>query len=270
MAHKEVYISDHSSSVLQSHSLRTASNSAAYLLASIRPHMQILDIGCGPGTITVDLAALVPEGHVTGIDSGAEALDSARSIAIERGLTNVKFEVGDALALAYPDRSFDVVHAHQVLQHLKDPVQALREMRRVTKSGGFVACREADFGSTAFYPESKLISKFQKTYTEIARSRGGEPDGGRHLVAWARKVGIDRSAINTTASVWCFTTPDERAYLSKMWVDRLKTSSLADNFLHSGQVTQEDLESFVEAWEDWGAQEDGWWTLTHGEILCRV
>ena len=138
-----VYTHGHHESVLRSHTWRTAANSAAYLLGSLKPHMKILDIGCGPGTITADLAALVPDGQVTGVDHAPGILDQARATAAERGLDNVEFAVADVHALDFPDDTFCVVHAHQVLQHVGDPVQALREMRRVTRPGGFVAVRDA-------------------------------------------------------------------------------------------------------------------------------
>ena len=115
--------------------------------------MHILDIGCGPGTITVDLAALVPEvGRVIGLECAPDVLEKARATAAERGVTNVQFVVGDVHSLNYPDGTFDVVHAHQVLQHVGDPVQALREMHCVTKPGGIVANRESDYRGFTWYP----------------------------------------------------------------------------------------------------------------------
>src|SRR4051812_43385631 len=84
-----VYTHGHHESVLRSHTRRTAVNSASYLLGSLKPHMRILDIGCGPGTITADLAALVPDGHVTGVDHAPGILEQARATADRRGLTNV-------------------------------------------------------------------------------------------------------------------------------------------------------------------------------------
>ena len=266
----DVYVSDHSESVLKSHNLRTAANSAAYLLNSILPNMQICDIGCGPGSITTDLATLVPDGQVIGIDTGHDVVEKARSRASERGVNNVRFQVANAHALDFPDDTFDVVHCHQVLQHLADPVSALSEWRRITKPCGIVACRESDFDSATHYPEIKAVTDFKDVYMRTARFRGGEPNGGRHLVAWARKSGIDRSCITTTASVWCFSSPEERAYWSNMWVDRLLTSSLAMNAIEGGFATQEDINRFTQAWSQWGAHEDGWYTFTHGEILCRV
>ena len=271
MAQKyDVYVSDHSDPVLRSHSLRTAANSAAYLLNSIHPNMQICDIGCGPGSITMDLAALVPEGQVLGIDMGQDVVEKARSTAQERGIKNVGFQVGDAHALDFPDHTFDVVHGHQVLQHIADPVSVLREWRRVTKPGGIVACREADFSTATHYPRTKEITNFFGTYTKMARARGGEPNGGSHLIAWARQSGIERSRITATASVWCFSSQEERAYWGGMWVDRLLKTSLGRNAIDGGFATQKDIDRFVQGWREWVADEDGFYTMTHGEILCRL
>ena len=132
----DTYLHGHHDSVLRSHRWRTAENSAGYLLARLPGDARVLDVGCGPGTITVDLAARVPEGEVTGIDAASDVLALARQEADRRGQGNVRFEVGDVYDLGYDDDSFDVVHAHQVLQHLSDPVAALTEMRRVAGRAG--------------------------------------------------------------------------------------------------------------------------------------
>jgi ubiquinone/menaquinone biosynthesis C-methylase UbiE len=121
--------------------------------------MHILDVGCGPGTITADLAKVVPEGHVIGIERSAEdVLQNARDEAAAQGITNVTYSIGDVLSLSFPDNSFDIVHAHQVLQHVSDPVLALKEMVRVAKPGGIVAARDTDFSAMTWYPESEGIS----------------------------------------------------------------------------------------------------------------
>ena len=265
-----VYVSDHSDTVLNRHSLRTAANSAAYLLSSILPNMQICDVGCGPGSITTDLAALVPNGQVFGIDMGQEAVEKARSMAAERGIKNVFFDVGDIYTLNFPDHTFDIVHCHQILQHIADPVTALCECRRITKPGGIVACRESDFDTATHYPETKGVADLKDMLVTMARSRGGEPNAGRHLIAWARKSGIDRSRITATASVWCYSSQDERAYWGDMWVDSLLKSSLGTNAIDGGFASQEDIDRCVRGWREWAADDDGWYTLTHGEILCRV
>ena len=133
----DTYLHGHHDSVLRSHRWRTAENSAGYLLARLPPDARVLDIGCGPGTITADLAARVPDGQVTGIDAAGDVLALARQEADRRGQANVRFEVGDVYDLGFDDGTFDVVHAHQVLQHLSDPVAALIEMRRVARPGAW-------------------------------------------------------------------------------------------------------------------------------------
>ena len=135
----DTYLHGHHDSVLRSHRWRTAENSAGYLLPRLAPDARVLDVGCGPGTITADLAALVPGGYVTGIDAAGDVLAQARQEAERRGQRNVTFDTGDVYRLDFADGTFDVVHAHQVLQHLTDPVAALREMRRVCRPGGLVA-----------------------------------------------------------------------------------------------------------------------------------
>ncbi|GGY38031.1 hypothetical protein GCM10010363_18470 [Streptomyces omiyaensis] len=263
-----VYTHGHHESVLRSHTWRTAANSAAYLLGSLRPGLDVLDVGCGPGTITADLAALVAPGRVTAVDAAGDVLAKARATAAERGLENVEFAVADVHALDFPDDSFDVVHAHQVLQHVGDPVQALREMRRVCRPGGIVAARDSDYGAFGWYPERPALDGWLDLYHRVARANGGEPDAGRRLFSWARHAGFTDVTATTTA--WTFTTPDERAWWSGLWADRTVDSSYADLAVGGGHATRAGLTEIGEAWREWGTQEDACFFVPHGEILCRV
>lgn len=264
-----VYTHGHHESVLRSHTWRTAANSAGYLLGSLKPHMKILDIGCGPGTITADLAALVPDGHVTGADHAPGILDQARATAAERGVGNVDFTTADVHALDWPDDTFCVVHAHQVLQHVGDPVQALREMRRVTRPGGIIAVRDSDYAAMTWYPRSPGMTDWLDLYRRVARANGGEPDAGRHLKSWALEAGFAAADITATAGTWCYATPDEIAWWSGLWADRTVASAYADRATGGGHATPAQLTAISEAWREWGAREDAWFAVLHGEILCR-
>ena len=122
----EQYTHGHHESVLRTHEKRTVANSAAYLIPSLKPGQRILDVGSGPGTITIDLATRVAPGHVTGLDAATDVVEKATALAAERGVAGVSFRVGDAYALDAAEGPYDIVHAHQVLQHLSRPVDALR------------------------------------------------------------------------------------------------------------------------------------------------
>ncbi|AWI31938.1 class I SAM-dependent methyltransferase [Streptomyces tirandamycinicus] len=263
-----VYTHGHHESVLRSHRWRTAANSAAHLVPELRPGADVLDVGCGPGTITADLASLIPGGTVTAVDAAADVLEEARQAVAARGLGNVRFAVADVHALDFPDDSFDVVHAHQVLQHVGDPVTALREMRRVCRPGGVVAVRDSDYGAFAWFPEVPGLDAWLDLYRRVARANGGEPDAGRRLYAWARAAGF--SDITATASAWCFTTPDERAWWSGLWADRTTASAYAALALEGGHTRPDELDGIAAAWRAWGHEEDGWFMVPHGELLCRV
>ncbi|MFF1646651.1 methyltransferase domain-containing protein [Streptomyces sp. NPDC058240] len=263
-----VYTHGHHESVLRSHRWRTAANSAAYLIDELRPGLTVLDVGCGPGTITADLAALVAPGRVTAVDTTEQILSQAAGVAAERGLDNVEFTTADVHALDFPDDSFDVVHAHQVLQHVGDPAQALREMRRVCRPGGIVAARDSDYAAMAWYPEVPGLDDWLDLYRRVARANGGEPDAGRRLLSWARRAGF--TDITPTAANWCFATPESRAWWSGMWADRTVGSAYAEMATAGGRAGTEDLSGIAAAWREWGTRDDAWFMVPHGEVLCRA
>ena len=180
------YTHGHSAAVLSAHSRRGATDSAAYLLPHLSAGMNLLDVGCGPASITADLAEHVAPGRVVALDAAADALEAARATLSERGLSEqVELAGGDVMALPFEDGSFDVVHAHQVLQHLTDPVGALAEMRRLTRPGGIVAVRDAVYSAMTWFPEPAGMEQWRSVYMDTARANGGEPDAGSRLLSRA-------------------------------------------------------------------------------------
>ncbi|WP_346621110.1 methyltransferase domain-containing protein [Blastococcus montanus] len=263
----DTYTHGHAEPVLQSHRWRTAENSAAYLLPALRPGLDLLDVGCGPGTITVDLASRVAPGRVLGIDVSPDPLPEARAAADRAGVA-VTFAVGNVYALDAADDSFDVVHAHQVLQHLTDPVAALREMARVCRPGGLIAVRDVDYAATTWFPADPGLDGWLALYRRVARRNDAEPDAGRRLLAWAHAAGLrDTTA---TASTYCFATPAEREWWGRSWAGRATSSSFAEQAAGYGLAMPAELEEIAGAWLRWAAADDGWLGMLHGELLIRV
>jgi SAM-dependent methyltransferase len=268
MTDSPVYTHGHAESVLRSHRTRTAANSAGYLLPHLRPGLTVLDVGSGPGTITVDLAARVAPGRVTALEASANALDLTRAEAERVGCTTIDFVVGDVQALDLPDASFDVVHAHQVLQHVVDPVAALGEMVRVCRPGGIVAVRDGDYAAFSWYPANPGLDRWLELYRTLARANGGEPDAGRHLLAWAHAAGCE--AVTASSSTWCYADPDSRQVWGGTWAERITTSAVAEQLQASGLADEQDLLAIAVAWREWAAHPDGWFSVLHGELLIRA
>lgn len=261
----DVYTHGHHDSVLRAHRWRTAENSAAYLLGYLQAGLSLLDVGCGPATLTADLARRVAPGRVVGIDAAESVLVEARRTVDE--LDNVDVQVGDVYDLDFPDATFDVVHAHQVLQHLSDPVAALREMARVCRPDGVVAVREADYGAMTWWPNLPALDRWMEIYRGVARSNRAQPDAGRRLLAWANAAGL--SDLASSASVWCFATPDDRRWWGDLWAERTTTSAFARQAEDYGVARAAELAAVAAGWREWAGTPNGWFAVLHGEIVGR-
>jgi len=258
------YTHGHHDSVLRSHRWRTVENSAAYLTPWLTPEARVLDVGCGPGTITADLAGRVRE--VVAIDNASAAVEICQ--AEVAGIANVTVREADVYSLPFEDGSFDVVHAHQVLQHLGDPAAALAEMRRVCRAGGVVGARDGDYPAMAWYPYDPMLDRWMELYLQVARSNGGEPAAGRHMLAWARTAGF--TDIEPSATAWCHATPDDRAHWGGMWAERVVASAFADQAVADGFATTRELQLISDAWMQWADDANGWFMSPHGEIVCHA
>jgi ubiquinone/menaquinone biosynthesis C-methylase UbiE len=263
----EEYLHGHHSSVVSSHARRTAENSVAYLLPQLQAGMSLLDVGCGPGTITVDLADRVAPGRVVAVDASSVALEMARTVAEGRGRSDIVFATGDAYALEAADGEFDVVHAHQLLHHLTRPVEAIREFARVAGPDGIVALREVDYGGVIWFPEVPAMGEWLDLFVRVGHAVGGEPSAGRRLLSWAHEAGL--RDIEPSASVWLYATAEDRAWFADSWAQRATESDFAQHALAHGLADHTTLTRIAEGWREWAAADDGWLLMPHGEILAR-
>ena len=267
MSDSETYSHGHHESVLRSHRWRTAENSAAYLLPHLRPDHRLLDVGAGAGTITVDLATRLDRGFVVGLDDAEAAVSATAALAVERGLTNLAVLQGSAYHLGPAGSGFDVVHAHQVLQHLADPVRALHAMAAACAPDGLVAVRDADYAAMTWFPESSELTRWLELYRAVARANGGEPDAGRRLRSWALAAGL--RDVRSSASVWCFATPADLEWWTGTWAERLTSSAFGRQGIALGLTDADELATLAAAWRAWGQQPGAWFAILHAEVLAR-
>lgn len=261
------YTHGHHESVLRSHTWRTAENSCAYLLPHLRAGQDLLDVGCGPGTITADLALLVAPGQVVGLDAAPEAVAQAEEHGRTRGLENLRFEVGDLFAVGCPDASFDVVHLHQVLQHLADPVAALVELRRVLRPGGVLAARDSDYGAFSWAPADPVLDRWRALYLEVTARNGHDARVGPRLLSLAHQAGF--AEVTVSSSTWTYAEPESRAWWGDLWADRIRFSRLAEQALAYGLSRRDELEAMAAAFRRWATSDDAVFVVPHVEILAR-
>ena len=117
----EIYQHGHHTSVVSSHAKRTAETDAAFFLPYLEPGMRLLDVGCGPGSISVGLALRVEPAPTVGMDASESVIETARSLAKAKPARYLTFEVGNIYEPHFRAENFDAIFAHQVLQHLRRP-----------------------------------------------------------------------------------------------------------------------------------------------------
>ncbi|CUM54339.1 uncharacterized protein AC631_00725 [Debaryomyces fabryi] len=247
--------------VSKTHEWRTARNCSAYMLSKIKPTDKILDVGCGPGTITYDLGKYVPQGSVIGVEPTEEILEDARSRGVDSGIQNVEFELASVYKLPYEDNTFDIIHSHQVIIHLKDRVAALKEMKRVTKPNGYVCCRDGDMDSMIVYPTK--YNKVREYFTSIGLSGYTITTCGRQLRELALEAGFNPENISSTASNWCISNNGTREWFTNMYIERL------ENTKHWVGNTGTLKSEIVTSMKEWSSDEKGWLAMVHGEIVCQ-
>jgi ubiquinone/menaquinone biosynthesis C-methylase UbiE len=246
---------------------RRASTHAAFFLPHLYPGMRLLDGGCGPGSITSDFAALCLPAEVVGIDLEPSQIELATMQAVDRGVSNARFQVADLYALPFPEQSFDAVFLHGVLEHLRDPVKALHEVRRVLRRGGVLGARHADFGGFILEPAPAGLDQFATLFERLMLHNGTHPRAGRRQVRWLRESGFSR--IEASASYDCWTrTPEETgrcaAFLSRLLGD----SAFSAQLLDAGLVNSATLEGLSRGFLEWGENPDAFAAEAWGEAVA--
>ena len=249
------YTHGHHESVLRSHRVRTAESSCAYLLPHLSGDEALLDVGCGPATITADLAGRV--GTVVGIDPSPEVIAQAHEAYPDLDL---RVETLDS-----HDGRYDVVHAHQVLQHLEDPVAALRQMARL---GSVIAARDSDYPGFVWTGGDERLDRWLDVYLQVTRRNRAHPDAGRHLLEWAHQAGL--SDVTYSTSTWTFATPEQRDWWSSLWATRAPESDFAHQAVAYGIVEPGELQEIAAGWRAWGEASDSVFVILHGELLAHV
>ncbi|KAH9211150.1 S-adenosyl-L-methionine-dependent methyltransferase [Leptodontidium sp. 2 PMI_412] len=261
MAYQQKDIRGDDPAVTKLYGDRTVATSCQYFVSHITKGANILDVGCGPGVITAELAKNASEGKTIGLDNSSGIIDKAAAAFPPSSIPNLSFVVGDATNLSeYSDNTFDIVHAHQVLVHLPNAITALKELYRVCKSGGIIAVRDSSPAVVlSLKPDLPGIRAYWDRAITTMKSMGSNPEAGNQLLKWASEAGYEKDGgkmVYSKSPIW---NP------SHMHRTIGQPAELAIQY---GMATREEMDDWHKAWVEWEATEGSEFVFEAGEILC--
>ncbi|HZU77229.1 MAG TPA: methyltransferase domain-containing protein [Dehalococcoidia bacterium] len=239
---------------------RSAEAEGAFFLPYLRPGMRLLDCGCGPGTITAGLARRVAPGNAVGVDIDGAELTRAREHASAATTATLDLAAASVYSLPFRDGSFDAAFVHTVLVHLRDPLAALREVRRVLKPGGVLGVADGDWGTELIAPPLPSVARLHELQVRVRRHNGGDPFYARNLRRLLHEAGFARSEAG--ARVYSAGIPAAlRAYAGSL-VARFAGPAFRDMVLNQGWANIDELERVCDELVAWSKRPDAFYAIT--------
>ena len=244
---------------------RNAETHAAHLLPHLQPGSRVLDVGCGPGSISVGLAKAIEPGELHGIDMEESQIEIAKASAAAGGHANTDFQVGDATDLPFEDNSFDAAHTHAVLMHVPDTEKALSEIMRVLKPGGVFASREVVTYASFVGPDEAVDDEAWSTFARLVSASGGHPDMGRDLKnAFVEAGFVD---VEWSASFDVFSTPEDAAFFHAFVNEWFLSDEVISQATQAGLATREQFEKWRADMDKWDGHPGAVSGLAFGEAI---
>jgi len=231
--------------------MRRAKDWVGFFLPHLKQGDSILDCGCGVGSITLDLAELVAPGKVIGIDMDEGQLEIARVNTQERGLTNVTFEQESV---------------YELLQHLGDPLKALKEIRRVLKPGGIAAVSDDDMNTTTFSPDHPIPKKMVELWSKVVYFNGGSPFYSRNLRGLMLEAGFTRTEGFAVAAEH-YGRLEETRRMAGVMSSQMSDPALVNLVVVQGWATKEEMDEIAAWLREWGERPDAFMAIMYCAAL---
>lgn len=234
---------------------RDANTFLPFLLPHLHAGMDVLDAGCGVGSIALDVAAKFAPRRIAGIDFDAGQIEDARRSAAERKLENAEFFTASVYELPFPDASFDIVYSVAVLMFLREPVRALAEMQRVLRPGGVAAVTDDDRGTVVISPDRPELWLAERLYQRAVEHEGGNPRCSRHIRRLMLEAGFARTQGVAHAPQVYGDTEGARWY-AKLAVDAFGSASARERAVAAGWASGPELDAMIVAFREWADRPD--------------
>jgi SAM-dependent methyltransferase len=236
------------------HARRTAAANAAFFLPYLKPGMRLLDIGCGPGSITLGLAEAVAPGEAVGVDANPRSIEFA---CANTTAPNLRFELADLYRLPFEPESFDAVFMHAVLQHVPDPERAVRMASGLLRPGGVIGLADADWGGSIIAPETRPLRRAFRLMEAIRRYSGGDIYVGRKLGTLLAKAGLE--SVTCTVGAGCDGTPAATRMVGGFNAAYYGSPEMRRYLPALGLASEAEIEEAAAAWQTWAETPGAMW-----------
>ncbi len=242
---RENYVMGYGPAAVSLMGRRTARSHAAFFVPYLKSGMDLLDCGCGPGTITLGFAELVKPGNAVGTDIEASQVAMATANAASQNLSNARFEVANVYSLPFADESFDAFFMSAVLGNLQEPMRALREAYRVLKPGGVIGLKEFDHGGDIVYPLEPAMAQYDELYRRLRSEFGHNSESGRMIGSQLIEAGFGE--LQMSASFETLSDPKVLRNVAQVFIGLL-AEGWSDAFTSRGWATVDDIQAMRDAW----------------------
>lgn len=234
---------------------RNARTFLPFLLPHLRSGLDVLDVGCGVGSLALDIAPTIAPARVVGIDRDGAQIEAARAAAAERGIENATFETGTVYELPFEDASFDVAYANAVLFYVREPLRALTEMRRVLRPGGLAAVCDDDMGTMAMSPDRPELRLAPELFERAAAHEGGDTRYARHLRGLMLEAGFERTK-GVAHAPEVYGDEASTRWFADVAIGVLTAPAMREVIVDEGWATDAEVDAMAQALDGWGDRPD--------------
>ena len=229
---------------------RDAQTFIPFLLPYLSAGMDVLDVGCGVGSIALDLAPRIAPGRIVGIDADPEQIEVARKSAIERKIENAEFRVASVYGLPFEEASFDAVYANAVLMYVPDRVRALAEMRRVLRTAGVAAVSDDDLSTIVITPERPELELGPRLFEAAVAHEGGNARYSRHLRTLMLEAGFARTQ-GVALAPEVYGDSESTRWFAEFAIGLFEAPDMTEVILTEGWATRAELNALLAALREW-------------------
>lgn len=237
---------------------RSAVDYADFLIPHLTPDDDVLDVGCGTGSISLGLAEFA--GRVIGVDldEDDEEFSDARRYAAEHAIDNVEFRIGDVYSLEFPDARFDACLCHSMLETLDRPLDGLREIGRTLKAGGVLGVACVEYGGLILAgPDEPLLRRFYAIRERLWQlEHVADPYRGRELRGLL--IGAGFEGVIATTKYICYGTADAVRSFGLDRAEDCRDDWYASGAQGHGLASADDLAALHDAWTRWSGSPEAY------------